>query len=674
MASSPQTRVPRSLADDLRARSAAQVSRLLQLRPDLMHPWPADLSQLARRAADDASVLDAMQSLNTTALRVLEAFACLHEASAEQVSAGLGEQPETVSATIDELWLMALLWGSAGSYRIVRAAQQAFGPFPCALAPAGSGPASGDQIRAARQLPEDVLTRLVWQDPLHDSAHPALVMRSDRYLLAREVSLELREGVFLPPVGGPPALPAAHASAGSLLWVPIAGVRYLLSTLRRERLSWHSERGVSRRAVSDFADTMAVPVEDLLVWLELAAAAGLIGGQQDHVCPTSHASDWLEAGPQQMWSILMRAWLHSERPLGSCRSDELGVLTTAGRPRTAHHRAHVLRVWPAQSVVDVDALTRTVAWQRPRMHRAAEMAPEVYAEATRLGLVEAGVATEALSLLPDKLSEAAATVPGSAAQDSLFVQPDHTMIAPVNIDTQTWNLIDSISHVESWGPVTMHRIDPTRLRSAVAGTDPQHIVDQLARASKTGVPQSVEYAVRDAARVAAARAYRATVVHAGPHDEQRLRDLGFEQITTQVFVTDLPVDVAQQRLTSAGIPVSTPQPRDVAEPIDYPRADQPPDAHAITRLVTHLLGDQARTDLHPPELVPADPAMIVEVCRRAVADDRRLWVRYTDGADVRTEYVEPIEVRSGRLTAWSLSTGRTLGVPIARIAAYGADQ
>ena len=70
--------LPRSLADDLRTRSAGQIVRLLRLRPDLLQPWPADLGQLARRAADDASVLEAMQSLTTPEVRGLAVFASVH--------------------------------------------------------------------------------------------------------------------------------------------------------------------------------------------------------------------------------------------------------------------------------------------------------------------------------------------------------------------------------------------------------------------------------------------------------------------------------------------------------------------------------------------------------------------------------------------------------------------
>jgi hypothetical protein len=95
-----------------------------------------DIGNLARRAADDASVLEAMQSLDTTALRVLEAFACLREATVDQISQGLPDRAQEVRAAARRLWSMALVWGTE-ELRVVRAAGEAFGPHPCGLAAAG---------------------------------------------------------------------------------------------------------------------------------------------------------------------------------------------------------------------------------------------------------------------------------------------------------------------------------------------------------------------------------------------------------------------------------------------------------------------------------------------------------------------------------------------------------
>ncbi len=673
MATSSLTRTPRSLADDLRTRSPGQISRLLWLRPDLLHPWPADMSQLARRAADDASVLEAMQSLNTTELRVLEVYACLHEADAATVAQGLPEEPEAVQASVDDLWSRALLWGAPGHYRITRAAQQAYGPFPCGLAASGPAAVATAEVEAlSADMDRELLDRLVWSNPLHDQSFPLAATRGGGFVLPRDTALQLRGGMYLPPVEGPPEHPASQRSPGHSLWGPLAGVRYTVTSLAREAMAWHGVRGVSRRTLADRAERMSVPVEDLMAWLELAAGAGLIGSVDDHLAPTSAADHWLTSPPREMWSVLIRAWLEGDRPLRACRPDELGVVTSTGQPRTAHHRSHILQVWPAHAAIDADGLTQTVAWHRPRMHRAIEQAADVYWEAVTLGLVEGAGTTDALVALPD-VTAAALALPESAEHGSLVVQPDHTIVAPVSVDNATWHLIDGISHVESWGPVTVHRLDPARLRSAVSGRDPDGLLAELAGASRTPVPQSVEYAVRDAARGGSARVFPATIIEPGEQDTQAVREMGFEELTPQVFTTDLPPDVVHRRLAAAGIATTSSQPQERAHPLDHPRPAASPDPQAVTRLVAHLVGDDARTEASPPPLQDADPATMVDVCRRAIADDQRLWLRYSDGSQVRTEYVEPIELRSGRLTGWSLSTGRTVGVPISRIAAYGSD-
>ena len=98
-----------------------------------------------------------------------------------------------------------------------------------------------------------------------------------------------------------------------------------------------------------------------------------------------------------------------------------------------------------------------------------------------------------------------------------------------------------------------------------------------------------------------------------------------------------------------------------------------PDDAAVARLVEHLLDAQPVPDAVPPELHPADPQTVADVCRQAIAEDRRVWVRYAQDDGVRTELVEPIDLRVGRLSGWSLNAARMITVPLARIAAVGGD-
>lgn len=237
------------------------------------------MSQLARRAAEDPSVLEALQALDTTALRVLEVFACLHEASIEDVASGLSESQEDVAQAVADLWARGLLWGAGPSFRIVRAAQQAFGAHPCGLSSASHTIPDPVAVReAALEIDEETLLSLVWDDPVAATPNALTVPRNEQDVLPRETSLILRDGAYLRPADPRPLPETVEPAAGASLWTAIAGVRYLLTELEREPLAWHVNRGITRRALSDRAATMAVPVDDLLVWVELAGMAGLVGG------------------------------------------------------------------------------------------------------------------------------------------------------------------------------------------------------------------------------------------------------------------------------------------------------------------------------------------------------------------------------------------------------------
>ena len=73
-------------------RAHAQPVRVQRARGKRLH------GQLARRAADDASVLEAMQSLTTPEVRVLAVFASVHEAGVAQVEAALPQDADVVGA------------------------------------------------------------------------------------------------------------------------------------------------------------------------------------------------------------------------------------------------------------------------------------------------------------------------------------------------------------------------------------------------------------------------------------------------------------------------------------------------------------------------------------------------------------------------------------------------
>ena len=119
---------PRTLADQLRGWSDQQLATLLSERPDLANPAPQDSSQLASRAGTRASVLRALDQLDTLELTVLDALVaedcrCSSAALLDRVNA----RGEVVAAGLGRLRDLALVWGADDDLRVVSAVAETLG-------------------------------------------------------------------------------------------------------------------------------------------------------------------------------------------------------------------------------------------------------------------------------------------------------------------------------------------------------------------------------------------------------------------------------------------------------------------------------------------------------------------------------------------------------------------
>ena len=144
-------RPPRTLADELRARDDVSLVALLRSRADLLSPVPADVTQLATRAGTRASVVRAVERLDTFTLQTAEALAISPDPLSTDTLHTLmpGEEAAAeLPGALHRLREQALLWGPDDKLRLVRTVRELLGPNRPGQggSPTGLGPTLAEAV------------------------------------------------------------------------------------------------------------------------------------------------------------------------------------------------------------------------------------------------------------------------------------------------------------------------------------------------------------------------------------------------------------------------------------------------------------------------------------------------------------------------------------------------
>ena len=127
---------PRTLADQLRGWTDAELAALLRARPDLATPAPQDTSQLASRAGTRASVLRAVDQLTRLELAVLDAVVALGgTASRTDLLTAVHAAAVSVDEALGRLRALALLWGGDDGLRSLSVLTEVVGTRISGLGP-----------------------------------------------------------------------------------------------------------------------------------------------------------------------------------------------------------------------------------------------------------------------------------------------------------------------------------------------------------------------------------------------------------------------------------------------------------------------------------------------------------------------------------------------------------
>lgn len=607
---------PRSLADDLRLRSDEGLAALLAGRPDLLHPVPADVGQLAARAATPSSVSAALDGLNHLELSVCQALAALPDPVDEQaLHAGLehavGYTPDAVSTAVARLRELALIWGD--ELHLVRAAREAFGPYPCGLAQSFA-----DSRRAVRQYGEEprivldlletapkqvaeIVAQLAWnptgtlrnaQRPVDATkaksplewllAHDLIVATSDTtVVMPREVALAVRRGALLTDLTATPApivvrnADCTHVDGGGAQAAIelLRLVDTLLEAWSYEPPSALRGGGLSVRDLAAAATTLRGPLDFAALIVELCHAARLISVDADgDIVPTTTYDRWSAADDAQRWATLAAAWRDMPRAPHVCTdegSDKPNPLTAGvERPYIAGLRqtaVHLLAVHEPGAATTPAAVIAHLEWQRPRRASQARnrSIEAVLREAEWLGVMCGGALTSfGRALFENADPRPALSAHIAATVDHIIVQADLTALAPGRLPTQVARTMATLADIESTGGATTYRFTEASLRrgfdQGMAGFE---IEEFLASLSRTPLPQPLTYLIGDVARSHGSVRVGIASVYLRCDDEQlvaqmsadrKLASLGLRKLAPGILVSASPPDIVLERLRGAG--------------------------------------------------------------------------------------------------------------------------
>ncbi|EFC85806.1 WYL domain-containing protein [Parafrankia sp. EUN1f] len=315
-------------------------------------------------------------------------------------------------------------------------------------------------------------------------------------------------------------LAAAQAAAADLL----RGVTALLDEARAHSIVALKKGGVGPRERSRLAARLALPVETLVLGIDLTYAAGLLGRADTGYAPTDRYATWREAPPAHQWSALVTAWLMLEhaptsREIGGDKelAPPLPLASAAGGLRRALLRA-------ARGGLSLRVAGEHIDWFFPlHLYGPGELRDKAAAairEAELLGVAVADVLTDCGEQLVALLNEDLAAGEPADAVDSVdalaervagvlterpctvILQSDLTAVVSGQPTTAVSRLLGTAAVSESRGAAGVWRFSPASVRAAFdAGWTAARLLADLAAVSDRPVPQPLEYLVKDVARL-----------------------------------------------------------------------------------------------------------------------------------------------------------------------------
>ena len=673
-------------------------------------PAPADSSQLAARATSRASLWRALELCDSADRAALEAASSIDGLTAADIAALIGADVAETDLIVARLSGLLLLWDDGSGLRVPRPLAEHLsippGPplstVPGLVGELGSEPLSLLHHLIAGQLegtsavdsgsPASMLVALGLLGSRGD-ADPGTA-RQRRLTVTLSTRQHFLDGRITNQPSSAPTVATTATNQAGVDHIGAGSAAVLLRHIEAVAESWSLRPALALRSgglgVRDFKALCKFlnfePHEAAFV-LETMHAAGLIqtgevernGETYEAWMPTVAFDEWSRATAGVRWGHLAQAWLSMPR-----QSSTINALSPdAEHPNVAMIRRHLLTEWAGTesgtrlaSGTGAATLLGAMRWRHPLWTQFDAIALDAMTEAAWLGLTaQEAMTSQGRAVLAGADPAAVLDPLLPPPVDHVLIQADLTAIAPGPLERDLAERLAETADVDSRGGATVYRFTADSVRRGLdSGRTAGEIKEFLAEASRTPVPQALEYLIDDVARRFGALRVGAAQVFLRSDDEVAISELlhnsqatslRLRRIAPTVLVSDLDPVTVLNRLRELGsapvleaadgtVRVARPEVhRAASSRLPQVRGQQGlMDARIAATVAAIQSGDRAAV-ARPAETVAHAPHDIVALLRRALDSSLTVVLAYagSDGT-VSQRVVRPLRLEGGRLTAF----------------------
>lgn len=268
--------------------------------------------------------------------------------------------------------------------------------------------------------------------------------------------------------------------AAERAFTSVSAIAELLTELDREPARELSRGGLGLPDSKRLSAAMGVDLDDVTALVTIAARAELVVLDAGYWSESAAGEAWLVDGAGARWGVLARSWL------AALPADIRQIV--AGRPEVA---------WG-------DALHRFVAWLYPAGGTWMDARIADFARDGELIGITARQATSAAgaSVLAGDIDGAIRLITASlpAEVGTVYLQHDLSIVAPGPLSPAIDARLRTFADAESRELASSYRLSgPSVNRALATGDDAESLLAFLGSISLTGIPQPVDYLIRDAA-------------------------------------------------------------------------------------------------------------------------------------------------------------------------------